>query len=89
MEDGELDKAIAVWSEHVEAHLLSHCQELQMLVRRYKGRCQRVTPRSVKLAPPRLKGRSSDFTPEVYSAALQVRQWTKQVRRGLVSRAIV
>lgn len=82
VEDGELDKAIAVWSEHVEAHLLSHCQECQMPVRRYKGRCQQVAPRSVKLAPPRLQGgRSSDFTPEVYSAALQVRQWTKQVRR--------
>ena len=77
-----MDKAIAVWSNHVEEHLLSHSQSLQLPVRRYKGRCQRVTPRSVKLAPPRLKtGRPSDFTPEVYSSALRVRQWTKQVRR--------
>ena len=82
VEDGDLDKVIAVWSNHVEEHLLSHSQSLQLPVRRYKGRCQRVTPRSVKLAPPRLKtGRPSDFTPEVYSSALRVRQWTKQVRR--------
>lgn len=82
VEDGDLDKAIAVWSNHVEEHLLSHSQSLQLSVRKYKGRCQRVAPRSVKLAPPRLKaGRPSDFTPEVYSSALRVRQWTKQVRR--------
>ena len=42
----------------------------------------RDEPRSVRLAPPRLKGgRPSDFSPSVYVGTVQVRQWTKQVRR--------
>lgn len=81
VEDGDLDRAVAIWSDHVETHLLDHRQELPLPGRRYKGRCQKVAPRAVKLAPARLKGgRATDFTPEVYSS-LQVRQWTKQVRR--------
>lgn len=45
-EDGDLDKAVAIWSDHVDAHLLAHCQELHLPGRRYKGRCLKVTPRS-------------------------------------------
>ena len=81
LEKDDLDTAIAVWSECVETHLLAHASP-SLPVKRYKGRCQRSEPRSVRLAPPRLKGgRPTDFSPSVYVATVQVRQWTKQVRR--------
>ena len=81
LDQDDLDKAIAVWSGGVESHLLEHaCPSLP--AKRYKGRCQRCDPRSVRLGPPRLKGgRPGDFSPSVYAGTVQVRQWTKQVRR--------
>ena len=81
LDKGQLDTAVAVWADSVEMHLLDHsCPGLP--VKRYKGRCQRSEPRSVRLGPPRLKGgRPSDFSPSVYAGTVQVRQWTKQIRR--------
>lgn len=77
----DLDSAIATWSDCVESHLLEHANPKHPL-KRYKGRCQTCEPRSVRLGPPRLKGgRPSDFCPSIYSGSVQVRQWTKQVRR--------
>ena len=81
LDQDDLDGAIATWSDCVETHLLEHANPKHP-VKRYKGRCQSCEPRSVRLGPPRLKGgRPSDFCPSVYSGSVQVRQWTKQVRR--------
>ena len=41
-----------------------------------------MQPVKVPLGPPRLKGgRPSDFRPELYASTVQVRQFTKQIRR--------
>ena len=90
LEGDNLDQAIAVWSDHVESHLLEHGSP-SLPSKRYRGRCQKVEPRPIRLAPARLKGaRPGDFSPAVYVASVQVRQLTKQVRRlKCYSRAIV
>ena len=81
LEVDDLDKAIETWSSHVEEHLLAHGQPT-LPEKRYKGRCQHLAPRAMRVAPVRLKGgRSGDFAPQVYAATVRVRQWTKQVRR--------
>ena len=81
LEVDDLDQAIAAWSSHVENHLLDHGKPV-FRGRRYLGRCQQIEPRAVRVGPPRLKGgRSGDFSPSVYVATVQVRQWTKQIRR--------
>ena len=61
LECDNLDQAIAVWSDHVESHLLEHGSPT-LPTKRYRGRCQKVEPRSIRLAPARLKGaRPGDF----------------------------
>ena len=81
LEVDDLNKAIVAWSSHVEDHLLAHGQPA-LCSKRYKGRCQQLAPRAVRVAPVRLKGgRLGDFSPQVYVATVRVRQWTKQIRR--------
>ncbi len=47
LDKDDLDTAIAVWSDCVELDLLEHaCPSLP--AKRYKGRCQRCEPRSVR-----------------------------------------
>lgn len=52
VEDGDLDRAVAIWSDHVETHLLDHCKSSLCQVEGIKVAVRRLP--LVQLNLPRL-----------------------------------